>query len=231
MMDLLNRLRLGNLPKQEQFAVLGLGRFGRAVALTMGAQGYDLLAIDRQGERVTEILLAGQVSHAMALDVTDAAALREAGVFEMDTVIVAIGNYVEESVIATLHLKEAGVARVVAKASSDIHRRLLEKVGADRVVFPEHEMGCALGRSLMRPGILEQFDLGDRHGIVEVVVPKTFDGKSLGQLDLRRIHGVTVLAIAVADKVMTNPLPDTVLVAGTVMVVLGEAEAIDRLLA
>ncbi|NJM45370.1 MAG: TrkA family potassium uptake protein [Alkalinema sp. RU_4_3] len=229
-MGLLNRLRLGNSSKNEQFAVLGLGRFGRAVALTMGAQGYDILAIDRQEERVTQILLEGKVTHALALDVTDAAALRESGVFEMDTVVVAIGNYVEESVIATLHLKEAGVARVVAKASSDIHRRLLEKVGADRVVFPEHEMGCALGRSLSRPGILEQFELGDRHGIVEVVVPKAFDGKSIGQLQLRRDYGVTVLAISQAGSVVTNPLPDAVLVAGAVMVVLGEQESIDRLL-
>ena len=91
------------------------------------------------------------VGHALQLDSTESAALKEAGIFEFDTVIVAIGNYVQESIITTLNVKEGGVPHVVAKASSDVHRKLLQRVGADHVVFPEYEAGCALARTLTKP--------------------------------------------------------------------------------
>lgn len=131
----------------RQFAVIGLGRFGRAVCTTLHGLGFEVLAADEDERRVSQALTDQIASHAVQLDTTQPTALKESGITEFDTVIVAIGNYVEESIITTLNLKEAGVKNVVAKASSEIHGKLLDRVGADHVVFPEHEMGCELARS------------------------------------------------------------------------------------
>ncbi|MGA1473932.1 MAG: potassium channel family protein, partial [Prochlorothrix sp.] len=132
----------------RQFAVIGLGRFGRAVCATLHGLGYEVLGIDASDKLVAQILADQIVSHALQLDSTEPHALKEAGVYEFDTVIVAIGNYIQESIITTLNVKEGGVPHVVAKASSQIHGKLLDRVGADHVVFPEYEMGCTLARSL-----------------------------------------------------------------------------------
>lgn len=166
---------------------------------------------------------------AIQIDSTDPAALQEAGICELDTVIIAIGSYVEESAIATLNLKEAGVAHVVAKASSQIHEKLLKKVGADHVVFPEHEMGCALARALTKPTILERFELDPDHSIVEILVPAAFDGTTIAELRLRSRYGLNLLAVSRAGKFEINPDPNTVLHKGVAMVVIGCNKNIDRL--
>lgn len=216
----------------RQFAVIGLGRFGRAVCLTLHNLGYEVLAIDSDERRVSQTLTDQIAAHAVQLDSTQPSALREAGLLDFDTVIVAIGNYVEESIITTLNLKEAGVPHVVAKASSEIHGKLLNRVGADHVVFPEHEMGCELARSLTRPGILERFEIDPDNSIVEVIVPKAFDQKTIVDLDLRNRYGLTLLALSrgdQAEKFEINPSPVTRLQAGGVMVVIGSNKGIDRL--
>ncbi|NES89312.1 TrkA family potassium uptake protein, partial [Okeania sp. SIO2B9] len=132
----------------KQFAVIGLGRFGKAVCLTLHNLGYEVLAIDREEKRVNQALTDKISSHALELDSTEINAIKQAGISDFDTVIVAIGNYLSESIITTLNLKEVGVKFVVAKASSETHVKLLNKVGADYVVFPEREMGCELARLL-----------------------------------------------------------------------------------
>ncbi|MEM7595427.1 MAG: TrkA family potassium uptake protein, partial [Cyanobacteria bacterium P01_A01_bin.83] len=129
--------------KNRQFAVIGLGRFGRAVCTSLHKMGYEVLGSDIDEKLVTQVLTQKVASHAIQLDSTEPESLREAGIFEMDTVIVAIGNYLQESIITTLNVKEAGVEQVIAKASSEIHGKVLRRVGADRVVFPEYEAGCA----------------------------------------------------------------------------------------
>ncbi|NET32828.1 MAG: TrkA family potassium uptake protein, partial [Cyanothece sp. SIO1E1] len=198
----------------RQFAVIGLGRFGRAVCLTLHGLGYEVLGIDADEKRVAEILTHQLASHAVQLDSTDPSALKEAGIPDFDTVIVAIGTYIEESVITTLNVKEAGVPHVIAKASSDIHGKLLNRVGADHVIFPEHEMGCELARSLTRPGILERFELDPDHSIVEVGVPPEFDNKTIVELDLRNRYGVTLMAVSQGDKFEISPSPVTYLRSG-----------------
>jgi len=209
--------------------VIGLGRFGRAVASTLRNQGYDVLCVDSDENRVAQILSDDIATHARQLDTTQPSALREAGVFEQDTVIVAIGNYVQESVITTLNLKEGGVPHIVAKASSEIHMKLLKKVGADHVVFPEHEMGCALARSLTRPGILDRFELDPDHSIVEVIVPEQFDGKTIAELRLRSNYGLNVLAVSHNSKFQINPPPNHQLAKGSAMVVIGSNQSINKL--
>ncbi len=128
----------------KQFAVIGLGRFGKAVCSTLHGLGYEVLGVDSDEKKVTQALTDRISSHVLQLDSTEPSALAEAGIFEFETVIVAIGNYLAESITTTLNLKEGGVTYVIAKASSETHLKLLKKVGADHVVFPEREMGCSL---------------------------------------------------------------------------------------
>jgi trk system potassium uptake protein len=213
----------------KHFAVIGLGRFGRAVCSTLHQMGYEVMGVDSDEKRVAQVLTDNIAVQAVQLDSTEAAALREAGIFEVDTVIVAIGNYVEESVITTLNLKEAGVAHVVAKASSQIHEKLLRKVGADHVIFPEHEMGCTLARTLTRPNILERFELDPDNSIVEVLVPEVFHDKTIAELKLRSSYGLNLLAVSEDGKFEINPSAGRHLQKGSVMVVIGCNKNIDRL--
>ena len=220
----------------RQFAVIGLGRFGRAVCQTLHGMGYEVMGIDSNENRVAQVLTDQIAAHAIQLDATQPSALIEAGIPDFDTVIVAIGNYVQESIITTLTVKESGVPHVVAKASSEIHGKLLVRVGADHVVFPEHEMGCELARSLTRPGILDRFELDPNHSIVEVVIPEAFDGKTIMEIDLRNHYGLTLMAISKggareddSDKFTINPSPVTRLQGGGLMVVIGDNKGIDKL--
>ena len=213
----------------KQFAVIGLGRFGRGVCSTLHKLGYEVLGTDIDKKRVSQILCDKLATHALQLDSTEPAALKEAGIFELETVIVAIGNYLQESIITTLNLKEAGVPYVVAKASSEVHRKLLQKVGADYVVYPEHEAGCALARSLTQPAILERFVLDPDHSIVEIIVPDQFHGKTIAELQLRNRYGLNLLAVSQDGKFQINPDSNKRLERGTAIVVIGCNKDINRL--
>ena len=229
-MDLKSLNFLTNLRRESrQFAVIGLGRFGRAVCSTLHKMGYEVMGTDIEEKLVAQVLSQKIASHAIQLDSTDPEALREAGIFEMDTVIVAIGNYLQESIITTLNVKEAGVKYVVAKASSEIHGKLLKRVGADHVVFPEHEAGCTLAVTLTKPAFLDRFELDTENSIVEVLVPEEFHGKTLAQLELRGRYGVNVLAVGNGEKFITNPLPQHKLDKGSIMVVIGSNKDIEKL--
>jgi trk system potassium uptake protein len=213
----------------QQFAVIGLGRFGRSVCSTLHKFGYDVLATDVDEKRVSEALSEQIVGHALQIDSTDPAALQEAGIFEFDTVIVAIGNYIQESIITTLNVKEGGVAHVIAKASSEVHCKLLKRVGADHVVFPEYEAGSALARSLTKPAILERFDLDPDNSIVELIVPDEFHGRTISELQLRNRFGLNLLAVSKDGKFIINPEPDKRFEKGSAMVVIGCNRDINRL--
>jgi trk system potassium uptake protein TrkA len=215
--------------RNQQFAVIGLGRFGRAVCGTLHQLGHEVMGIDSDERRVATILTDQLASHAVQIDSTEPSALKQAGVLEFQTVIVAIGNYIQESIITTLNVKEGGVPYVVAKASSETHVKLLKRVGADHVVFPEHEMGCTLARSLTRPNILDRFELDPDHSIVEVVVPAEFDGKTLREIELRSRYGLNLMAVIKGDRYEVNPSPMLRLEKGSLMVVIGDNKGIDQL--
>ncbi|MFM6191393.1 potassium channel family protein [Planktothrix sp.] len=216
--------------EKKQFAVIGLGRFGSAVCSTLHKSGYEVLAVDKEEKRVTSALSDQIASHALLLDSTETSALREAGILEFDTVIVAVGSFLAESITTTLNLKEGGVPNVIAKASSETHRKLLNKVGADLVVFPEQEMGQQLARQLTRPRLLDQFELDAEHSIVEMIVPDEFDGKTIAELEMRRRYGLNLLAIKnEGDKMEINPLSNRRLYKGTLIVVVGSNQDINRL--
>lgn len=213
----------------HQFAVIGLGRFGRGVCSTLHRLGYEVLGTDIDEKRVSQVLTDQIAAHALQLDSTNPAALKEAGIFEFDTVIIAIGNYLQESIITTLNVKEAGVPHVVAKASSEVHGKLLQRVGADHVVYPENEAGCALARSLTKPAILDRFDLDPDNSIVELIVPDEFHGKTITELKLRSRYGLNLLAVSYDGKFEINPDPEKRLQRGSAMVVIGCNKNINRL--
>jgi trk system potassium uptake protein TrkA len=223
--SLLKNLRHSN----RQFAVIGLGRFGRSVCETLHNAGCEVLGTDIDEKLVANALESEIAAHAVQLDSTDPSALKEVGIFEFETAIVAIGNYLQESIITTLNLKEGGVKHVISKASTEIHGKLLQRVGADLVVFPEYEAGCALARSLTKPAILDQFDLDPEHSIIEILVPEVFHNKTLLELELRTKYGLNVLAVGEAQKLEINPTPNTRLWKGAVMVVIGTKKDIERL--
>lgn len=221
---------LSNLRKEtRQFAVIGLGRFGRAVCQTLYNMGYEVLGADVDEKLVAQALTDKIASSAVRLDCTEVSALKEAGILELDTVIVAIGNYLEESIVTTLNLKEAGVKYIVAKASSETHGKLLKKVGADLVVYPEYEAGCELAYTLTKPGILDRFELDPDNSIVEIAIPEEFDGKTLAEMKFRSRYGLNVLAVGNEDKFIINPPPQFVLTKGLSMVVIGSNKDINRL--
>lgn len=213
----------------HQVAVVGLGRFGRSVCSELHRMGYEVMGADRDDGLVAKVLTEKMVSRAIQLDSTDPNSLREGGIFEFDVVVVAIGNYLQESIITTLNMKEGGAKHVVAKASSEIHGKLLERVGADRVVFPERDAGKELAFSLMKPTILEGFELDEDHSIVEVVIPEEFAGKTLEELQFRNRFGLNVIAVEDGDRFAINPLPTQRLAARAAMVVVGANKDIQRL--
>ncbi|MFP4134254.1 MAG: potassium channel family protein [Halothece sp.] len=230
-MDIKASLKIFNQFRYQpkEFAVIGLGRFGQALCGELRKLGCDVLGSDRDEKLVNQVLTDKIVSHAIQLDSTKPAALKEAGIFEFDVVIIAIGDYVQESIITTLNVKENGVKYVIAKASSDIHGKLLKRVGADRVVFPERDAGNELARYLAQPGILDKFELDPDHSIVDLQIPEAFDGQTIQELNLRERYGLNVIAIKYGEKFEYNPAGNYRLRKGSRMIAVGANADIKRL--
>lgn len=210
--------------RELDVAVIGLGRFGSSLALTLTAHGYTVLGIDRDPQLVQDI--SGEIAHAAALDATDEAALREVEITAFDTVVVAIGSNFESNLLATVALKHLGIRQIISKALSGRQREILLKVGADRVVQPEQDAGRRLAEELMAPAMLERLPLGPAHGIAELYVPRSLSNQSLAQLRLRERYGVTVLVVKREAQLLVSPSGDTVLQRGDLLVVLGSNEEI-----
>lgn len=213
----------------KTFVVIGLGRFGTAVALELCELGHEVLAIDSVEENV--LAVADHVTHAVTGDARDPAVLRSLGVRNYDCAIVAVGADVGNSALITLNLKDMGLKQVICKAQSHVHRKVLQKIGADKVVFPEHEMGVKLAQSLSSSNVVNFIELSDDFGIVEMDVPKSWQGKTIRDLDIRAKHHVNIIAIR---KINTSELKiapggDYVLEPKDVAVTLGRNDDISRL--
>ena len=213
----------------KTFVVIGLGRFGSAVALELSELGHEVLALDERESYVQEI--ANKVTHAVAGDARDPAVLRALGVRNYDCAVVAVGEDVGTSALITLNLKELGVKRVICKAQSDIHRKILEKIGADRVVFPEYDMGVKLAQGLSSSNVLNFIELSEDFGIVETTVPRDWLGKNLIELNVRARYKVNIIAVRKKGQEEFNvtPGPSTIMEAGDAVVALGRTEDVNRL--
>lgn len=214
------------------FAVIGVGRFGSSVCAELLRAGADVLAIDSSQRAIDALRQLDASIEARVVDCTDEEALRAAGVLEMETVVVAMSEPIEASITATLICKDAPgskVRQVIARATSDLHVKMLQRVGADRVVFPSKMMGTRLGVELVRPNLLEQLRLDDRSCIEEIKVPQSFVGHSLRDLNLRKHFNVNVLAAGPAGKLHVNPPASHVLAQGELLVVMGSEEALRSL--
>jgi len=214
------------------FAVIGVGRFGSSVCSELLQAGADVLAIDSSQRAIEELRQVDPAFEARVVDCTDEEALRAAGVLEMATVVVAISEPIEASITATLICKDSPgtkVRQLIARATSDLHLKMLYRVGADRVVFPSKMQGQRLGLELVRPNLLEQLRLDDRHSIEEIRVPRVFVGHSLRDLNLRKLYKVSVLAVGLPGQLQVNPAASHVLQEGEILVVMGSSDDLRRL--
>ncbi|HKZ06927.1 MAG TPA: TrkA family potassium uptake protein [Methylomirabilota bacterium] len=211
---------------RRQFLVIGAGRFGTAVATTLYRLGHEVVAVDRSEDAVEAIM--NQVTHAAIVDASDEEALRKLGVANFDAVVVAIGTNLEANILATVAAKAAGAKHLVSKVPTAVAARVLERVGADIVIRPEHDMGVRVARQLATPSILDAFNLGPEHGVIEVEVRSRLTG-TLDQLRLRNRFGVHAIAVDRAGKVDINPSASYELKPGDKVVLLGSNEAIEKI--
>ena len=212
--------------------MIGVGRFGSAVCSELAKAGAEVLAIDASQRAIDELRQIDPAIEARVVDCTDEEALRAAGVLDMNTVVVAMSEPIEVSVTATLIVKDGAgtqVKQVIARATSDLHMKMLQRVGADRVVFPSKMEGQRLGMELVRPNLLERLRLDDRNSIEEIRVPAAFIGQSLRDINLRKNYNVSVLAAGPDNQLTVNPPASHVLEAGELLVVMGASEALAAL--
>lgn len=212
----------------KSFLVIGLGRFGAAVAQELSALGQEVLALDVDAENVQHI--ADQVTQAIQGDAQDEAVLRSVGARNFDCCVVAVGADMEASILITVILKEMGAKYIVAKAMTPIHARVLERVGADRVVLPEIDMGQRLAQRLVRTNVVDYIGVSDDFSIVEIHPPKSWVGNTLGKLGVRARHQINVLAIRHGEggQVDVNPQPDKVIGPDDLLIVIGTNEQVNR---
>jgi len=209
----------------KSYIIIGLGRFGREVALRLCEFGCEVLAVDVSSDLVQQI--ANDVTHAVVADARDKEVLRALGAVDFECAIVAIGGSLADSVLATMNLKELGIPRIICKAHDETHRQVLLKLGADRVVIPEQENAARLARSLSSPNVLDYIELSEEYGIIEVPAPKRWLGRTLKELDVRAKLGVNIIAIEQGTKVNVSPGADYVIREEDILVVLGDTDALN----
>lgn len=208
----------------NSFVVIGLGLFGSSVARQLCALGAEVLAIDIHPEHVQQI--SSDVTNAVVADARDADVLRVLGAHECECAVVAIGDDLAGSVLATMNLKELGIKHIVCKAHDEVHRKVLEKLGADKVVIPEKEVADKLARSLTSHNVLDFIELSSDYGIVEIPAPRTWVGKNLKELDVRAKLGVNIIAIQRNGKVSVSPRAEFVIEKNDILVVLGDYDSL-----
>lgn len=211
----------------RQFIVIGLGRFGSSIASTLYELGNEVLAIDTDEEIVQGI--SEKVTHAVQADATDESTLRSLGIRNFDVAVVTIGSDVQSSVMVTLLVKELGVKYVIAKAQNELHAKVLYKIGADRVVFPERDMGVRVAHNLCSSNILDYIELSPDYSIMEVSAIKDWQGKTLRELNMRSKFGINVMAIKKGNEINISPVADDVISDEDVLVVIGGTEQLSAI--
>lgn len=210
----------------KQYAVIGMGRFGESIARTLYSLGHDVLAIDDKQDNIDDI--ADHVTHAVRADATDEAVLSRLGLRNMDVVVVAIGA-IQQSIMICMLLSEMGVSHVVAKVQSEMHARVLSKMGVERVIFPERDMGVRLAHGLVSSSVLDYIELSDDFSMVEIAAAPAWHNQSLRSLNMRVAYGLNVIAIRREEEIYVSPSADEVIRKGDSLMVVGSNESISML--
>ena len=212
---------------KKQFVVIGLGRFGSSIATTLYSLGNDVLVIDKNEDLIQDI--ASEVTHAVQADATDENALKALGIRNFDVAIISIGGDIQSSVMATLIVRELGVKYIIAKGNGELHAKVLYKIGADRVVLPEKDMGVRVAHNIISSSILDYIELSSDYSIMEVKAFEDWVGKDLKSLNLRKKYGINVIAIKKGEKINLNPAADDIVCKDNVIVAIGSKEALTSL--
>jgi hypothetical protein len=214
------------MEQKLQFFVAGLGRFGESVAVTLDRMGYDVMAMDKDEDVVQD--LSDQLGYVVCADASDEKNLNAIGAGNADVAVVAIGD-LSASLLTTLLLKDMGVKRIVVKALDELHGKMLQKIGADKIVYSEKEMGIRVAHNLTSPGIVDYIEMNNNITVVTIHIPEEWVGKTLIDLDVRRKYHITVVAIRRQTENFINPRPDMVMQAGDMLVILGDTSSIKEI--
>ena len=212
---------------KKQFVIIGCGRFGHSVAKTLNEYGYEVLALDSDEEIIQEV--AEDVTHAIQVDGTDEAALKSIGISNFDVAVISIGSDVQASIMATLIAKEEGIKTVVAKAQNSVHAKVLYKIGADRVIFPERDMGVRVANSLVTSNVLDYIELTKGCNVVEIEALEEWLDKTLRELRLSNRYGINVIAIKHKDGLNISPYADDVVKEGDILIFIGDDDSFRKL--
>ena len=211
------------------FLVIGMGRFGRSIATELYQMKHDVLVIDKHEESIVAIV--DQVTDAIIGDAKDETVLRSLDIYSFDGVIVAMGSNIEDSVLTTIMLKEMGAKLLVCKARNEWHMKILTQIGADKVVRPEFDMGKRVAHSLAHRNTMDYLEISPEFGVIEIITPNQWIGKTISKNNLRRKYGITVMAIREREtgKVMFSPNADAMLHEGAVLTVIGSTQDLDAI--
>lgn len=213
--------------KKKQFVVIGIGRFGGSIAKTLYSLGNDVMAIDSNEEIVQE--MADSVTHAVQADGTDENTLRALGITNFDVAVITIGSNVQASILTALLVKEFGVKTIIAKAHNELHAKVLKKIGVDRVIFPERDMGVRVAHNLVSANILDYIELSEDYSIAEIVSPEEWNGKTLKELNMRSKYGINVMALKRNNEVNISPSAEDIIQNGDIIVAIGGIEELNAL--
>lgn len=211
---------------KKQFAVVGLGRFGGSVCKELYSMGHEVLAIDINEERVNDYVAYS--THAVIANATDENVLLSLGIRNFEHVIVAIGDNIQASILCTMLLKELNVKQVWVKAQSDYHHKVLEKIGADRVIHPEYDMGVRVANYILSEKIIDYIELSPEYSIVELMATYKVTNRTIAGLDIRAQYGCTILAIKRGEEVNIGPTPDEIIIERDILILIGDNKDLKR---
>ncbi|MED9965267.1 MAG: TrkA family potassium uptake protein [Blautia sp.] len=212
--------------KQKSYAVIGLGQFGMTLALTLAEANCDVLVIDDTEENIQDI--AEKVTYAVKADVREPDTLKSLGVQNVDVVVVAVAENMEASITATMQAKELGVPFVMAKAMNSLHGRILSKLGADRVIYPEQSMGIRVAKNLLSSGFVDLFELSSDFSMAEFLVPEEWVGKCLADLKIREKYNINLIGVKQGDEVNVNLKPNEIFTSGCTVIAIGKNKDLNK---
>lgn len=206
----------------KSFAVIGCGRFGTTLARTLVELGNEVMAVDKSADIIQE--MSEDVTYAVEADVMDESTLKELGLSNFDVVVVSIGSDIQASIMASLIAKELGAKKLIAKAQSLLHGKVLEKIGVDKVIYPERDMGRRLAHNLSSRNILDYIELSSEYNIMEITSLNSWWGKTLSELDLRSKYGINIMAIKRDDKIDVSPDSNMIILEGDILLIIGNTK-------